>query len=192
MTEQKIKPYLYILHSFFNQHRISDQDIRQEFRIKFYKCYENYRVMSGTPIEVYLRKGLRTIKKRYWYDAYKKHINIKLYSELNKGEQREWEIALAIDKMTRSFEPDNITQEQDSPEILFIKSFIPLLTWRQQELIHHLFYEGLTFKEIGVKMGSTRQNVSKIWDRIKDKFNNHIVVDFGTTDSHKLLNVKEM
>ena len=180
-----IEKYKYILYNFFNQHRIHDEDIRQDFLLKYYKLLENFDYLKAVPIEAYLRTSLNKILKRYWMDFYRNNkIDEKYYEELSPEGKRQWELGLSIDRTFHSEE------EEESGSILFVKSFMKLLTLRQQELIAHVFYNGLNFKEASVKMGSTKQNVSKMWNKIQFKFKNHVIIDFGSKDSHKLMKVK--
>jgi len=168
-----IDKYKYILYNFFNQHRISDEDIRQNFLLKFYKLLENFSKMDGISIEAYLRSSLKLILKRYWMDFYMKNrINIKYYEELSPDEKRQWELGITMDRILHA-------DEEESGSITFVKHFIKLLTLRQQELIALIFYEGLNFKEASVRMGSTKQNISKMWSKIQHKFRTQYVVDFG-------------
>lgn len=178
-----IDKYKHILYNFFNQHRITDQDIRQDLLLKYYKIVENFDHLKNNSIEAYIGSSLKKIWKRYWFDFYKKeNINMKLYSSLNEEEKKQWELAISIDK---SFHPGN---EPSCPEIII--SFISLLTLRQQELIALVFYKGFNFKEAAVRMGSTKQNISKMWNNIQYMFKNFIVVDFGSQNSQKLMKLE--
>ncbi len=184
MDEKEIKKYDCILYCFLCQHNIADEDVRQDFRIKFYKCFDRYRKMDGIPIEGYLKKSLKLIKKGFHADYMRKNrIDMKYYSTLSIEEKKEWEVGISIDK--RFYMPE------DSPEVIFAKAFIKLLSFRQQELVRHLFWNCLTFKESAVRMGSTKQNISNMWRRIKDKFTNCVIIDFGSDDSNKLLDMRE-
>ncbi len=184
MSKKEIKKYKYILYDFFCQHNIADEDVRQYFKTKFYKCFDRYKKMDGIPIECYLKKCLKLIKKGFHADYMRKNrINLEYYSNLSIEEKKEWEVGRAIDK--RFYMPE------DSYDVIFAKAFIKLLSFRQQELIRHLFWNCLTFKEAAVRMGSTKQNISNMWRRIKDKFTNCVIIDFGSDESNKLLDMRE-
>lgn len=69
----------------------------------------------------------------------------------------------------------NITRGEDEPEldIELLNRLISLLNADERNLINQYYFEGLTMKEIGIRRGCTKQNVSKriknILGRIRDK-----------------------
>ncbi len=188
MNDDQFKEYSYVLYAFLCRKRVSDEAVRQDFTIEFCKCFDRYKRMEGIPLGAYLSKCLNKIWKNYNYNYMKKNrIDMKYYSSLSIEEKKEWEIGVAIDK--RFYMPE------DSYEVMFAKAFIKTLSFRQQELVKLLFWGQLTYKEASDRMGTTKQNVSNLWSRIKEKFNkcakNCVIIDFGSEDSHKLLDLKK-
>lgn len=180
-----INKYKYILYNFFNQKRITDEDMRQDFLLKFYKLLENFSHLKNNSIEAYLRSSLVKILDRYWYDVFKsKKIDMKCYAKLNKEELKQWEIGLAIEKTFHTKDNGDIKIDEQ-----LTREFVKLLSLRQQELIALIFYEGYTFKNASIRMGSTKQNISKMWNRIQYMFNNCIILDFGPDNNSKLMKI---
>jgi len=174
VLEKRIKEYKHVLYSFFNQYGICDQEERDSYQSKFYSLLNNYRKMDGIKIEKYLKKGLTKIKKHYWSDKLKKNkIDMKYYSQLSETEKKEWDIALAIDSI--SGDGEVVTDKKHIKIILFIEC----LKDREKRFIYLLFYKKLNIREISKEMGSSLDNMYRLWERIKYKhINNDILIDF--------------
>ena len=182
--DKNMRENYHILETFLAENKVVDDNLRSYLQKKYIDMVYKWND-EGVSLPYFLKQGLYTAKKWWLLDDIRLRKREPLFSELDDNEQK---VAEYLEH--RFF--INLKELPDVNEDLqaYVKVFYKFLTFRQLYFIYLRFYCGMDYKLIAQSMGTTQQNLHNMFQRIKDKFKDSVIIDLGVKGQEKLLNTK--